>query len=158
MISSVSMLSKPDICALIPTANRNISGNFRELTKTYSGHRRRTAKHELEARNDTHRSAQSMQFSVPSLNHDRRNFNRARTTSALTCQHTGTMDFETVMSAIKSNSGRYGYKDVRLTFRRTDKSVPRSTLTLSRNAAAGDDDAPPPADLPVRTRPDQWDE
>ncbi len=68
------------------------------------------------------------------------------------------MDFETVMSAIKSNSGRYGYKDVRLTFRRTDKSVPRSTLTLSRNAAAGDDDAPPPADLPVRTRPDQWDE
>ena len=71
------------------------------------------------------------------------------------------MDFETVISAIKSNSGRYGYKDVRLTFRRTDKSVPRSTQTLSRGAAAAAAaEAPPPADLPVRTpvrtRQDEW--
>ena len=68
------------------------------------------------------------------------------------------MDFETVMSAIKSNSGRYGYTDVRLTFRRTDKSVPRSTLTLTRSAAAAAPEAPASAGLPVRTRKDEWEQ
>ena len=69
-------------------------------------------------------------------------------------RHAGNMDFETVMNAIRSNSGRYGYKDVRLTFRRTEKSVPRSTETLKRSAPV---DAAKQVDLPIQTRRDEWD-
>mmetsp|Transcript_24148 Transcript_24148/g.38905 ORF Transcript_24148/g.38905 Transcript_24148/m.38905 type:complete len:220 (+) Transcript_24148:47-706(+) len=46
----------------------------------------------------------------------------------------GNMDFTTIMQAIQSNSGRYGYRDVRLVVRRTNKSIPRSTDTIQRNA------------------------
>ena len=38
----------------------------------------------------------------------------------------GLMDFGSVMRAIGSNTGRWGYTDVRMTLRRTDKSVPRA--------------------------------
>lgn len=37
------------------------------------------------------------------------------------------LDFETIMAAIGSNEGRYGYNDVVLELRHTDDSVPRST-------------------------------
>jgi hypothetical protein len=65
------------------------------------------------------------------------------------------MDFETVMNAIRSNSGRYGYKDVRLTFRRTEKSVARSTETIKRVQVP---DASGEPDLPLRTGRDAWEE
>ena len=67
------------------------------------------------------------------------------------------MDFETVMNAIRSNSGRYGYKDVRLTFRRTEKSIPRSTETIKR-VQAPDTEASSKPDLPLRTGRDAWEE
>lgn len=38
----------------------------------------------------------------------------------------GLWDFESVMRAIGSNNGRWGYTDVRMTLRRTDKSIPRA--------------------------------
>ena len=38
----------------------------------------------------------------------------------------GMMDFESIMRAIGSNTGRWGYSDCRLTLRRQDKSVPRA--------------------------------
>jgi hypothetical protein len=54
-------------------------------------------------------------------------------------------------------SGRYGYSDVRLTLRRTDKSVFRSTDTIVRktdddNSSSGE------RDLPLKVRPDPWQE
>lgn len=36
------------------------------------------------------------------------------------------LDFETIMGAIRSNEGRYGYTDVVLEFMHTDQSVPRA--------------------------------
>ena len=37
---------------------------------------------------------------------------------------TTALDFETIMSAMESNSGRFGYTDILLEFRHTDDSVP----------------------------------
>eukprot|EP00282_Hemiselmis_andersenii_P008610 CAMPEP_0114120464 /NCGR_PEP_ID=MMETSP0043_2-20121206/6661_1 /TAXON_ID=464988 /ORGANISM="Hemiselmis andersenii, Strain CCMP644" /LENGTH=222 /DNA_ID=CAMNT_0001213085 /DNA_START=8 /DNA_END=676 /DNA_ORIENTATION=- len=44
----------------------------------------------------------------------------------------GKATFQTVMGAIGSNTGRWGYNDVRLTLRRTAQSVPRGTETINR--------------------------
>jgi hypothetical protein len=51
-------------------------------------------------------------------------------------------------------SGRYGYSDVRLTIRRTDKSVFRSTDTIVRKI--DDDNSSGERDLPLKVRPDPW--
>ncbi|EKX44587.1 hypothetical protein GUITHDRAFT_152906 [Guillardia theta CCMP2712] len=67
----------------------------------------------------------------------------------------GSMDFENVMAAIKSNSGRYGYDDVRITVRRTDQSVPRSTTTIQRSSATEETASSSP-DLPLKTPVDEW--
>ena len=64
----------------------------------------------------------------------------------------GSMDFSSIMSAIQPNTGRYGYKDVRLTVRRTDNSVFRSTDTITRKPSAEDAEL----DLPLKVRPDPW--
>lgn len=42
------------------------------------------------------------------------------------------MDFETIMSAIQSNSGRYGYVDVVLELQHTAESVPRAVPPSAR--------------------------
>ena len=39
------------------------------------------------------------------------------------------LDFDTIIAAIGSNEGRYGYSDVVLELRHTDESVPRATPT-----------------------------
>ena len=43
------------------------------------------------------------------------------------------MDFDTIMSAIASNEGRYGYTDCVLELQHTDASVPR-TVEASKRA------------------------
>jgi hypothetical protein len=53
-------------------------------------------------------------------------------------------------------SGRYGYSDVRLTLRRTEKSVFRSTDTIVRKS--NDDSSSGERDLPLKVRPDPWQE
>ena len=42
-----------------------------------------------------------------------------------------TLDFDTIMAAIASNAGRYGYVDVVLELQHTDQSVPRPTRPAS---------------------------
>ena len=45
---------------------------------------------------------------------------------------TTALDFETIMAAIQSNEGRYGYTDVVLELMHTDKSVPRVVSSSQR--------------------------
>jgi hypothetical protein len=54
-----------------------------------------------------------------------------------------------------SNTGRWGYTDVRLTLRRTENSVPRSTESIvrERGGEAADD-----TELPLATPKDDWQE
>ena len=44
----------------------------------------------------------------------------------------GQLDFDTIMAAIASNDGRYGYTDVVLEFMHTDASVPRAAGSSDR--------------------------
>lgn len=64
----------------------------------------------------------------------------------------GNLNFETIMSAIKSNTGRFGYKNVRLTLRRTEKSIPRSTETIRRLEAITTEEP----SVPVKNPRDGW--
>lgn len=49
-----------------------------------------------------------------------------------------TLDFETIMSAIRSNEGRFGYTDVVLEMMHTDESVPRAA-SATRERLSGQD-------------------
>ena len=48
-----------------------------------------------------------------------------------------TLDFDTIMAAIGSNEGRWGYTDVQLELVHTDESVPRPVRPLGERTAAG---------------------
>lgn len=65
----------------------------------------------------------------------------------------GKATFQTIMGAIGSNTGRWGYTDVRLTLRRTANSVPRSTDTIKREGGRG---AGEEKELPLATPRDEW--
>lgn len=48
------------------------------------------------------------------------------------------MDFDTIMSAIESNTGRLGYTDVVMVFERTENSVPRPQLPGDKRSRLDD--------------------
>ena len=69
-----------------------------------------------------------------------------------------TKGYDEIMAAIGSNSGRWGYTDVRLRFRLTDESQPRPAVAQGSLPRA-----PVPKigmgirDLPIRAPRDAWD-
>eukprot|EP00961_Rhodomonas_salina_P211140 2851352-Rhodomonas_salina.2 len=64
------------------------------------------------------------------------------------------MDFSSIMNAIKSNSGRWGYSDCRIVVRRTDKSVPRGSGTIRRRQEDEEDEED--GKMPIRMEKDDW--
>lgn len=75
------------------------------------------------------------------------------------------MEFDEVIAAIGSNSGRFGYVDVLLEFVHTDKSIPRSASAANRASREGSDvdwdgargTSVGGVSTPIRPRPDDFD-
>ena len=63
------------------------------------------------------------------------------------------MDFDTVMDAIGSNTGRFGYSDVAIEVRRTRDSLVRAK---PRRAVDGETEAPDEGYYPVRAPQDNF--